>query len=277
MNERVTVITVAYQSQDVLPDMLASVPTQTPIIVVDNGSPDPVQVNTAHVIRNSTNEGFGRACNQGAAVARTEFLLFLNPDARLHPDALEALVHSANTSPDAAGWNPRFNDGKGSETFQRRSKIDPKRTATAVPLPKLDCPIGTLQGSAIFLRKDLFDLVQGFDPAIFLYHEDDDLSLRLRAHGPLMRSYGAQVTHLEGRGSPRTPNTAYFKAFHMARSRRYAYGKHGHRFAHISTLRQAVLGLLSPLNLGSKRKRAKAWGFFKGALSAFRDGGVYHG
>jgi GT2 family glycosyltransferase len=41
-----------------------------------------------HVIRNETNRGFGAACNQGVVRGCAEYVLFLNPDARLFEDSL---------------------------------------------------------------------------------------------------------------------------------------------------------------------------------------------
>ena len=49
----------------------------------------------------------------------------------------------------------------------------------------------------------------------------EDLSLRLRDHGPLMYCHRAQIMHLSGHGSPRKPEVAAFKAYHSTRSRVY--------------------------------------------------------
>ena len=76
-----TVVTVAHNSASVLPAMLASVPAGVPVIVVDNGSRDSAEIaevterHGAKLIRNGENAGFGRACNQGAAllVRRRDF------------------------------------------------------------------------------------------------------------------------------------------------------------------------------------------------------------
>ena len=64
------------------------------VTIVDNASADgsadgltcPAPLN---VIRNADNRGFAAACNQGAAGADADFLLFLNPDTQLMPGCLE--------------------------------------------------------------------------------------------------------------------------------------------------------------------------------------------
>lgn len=275
---QITIITVCYNSMAVLPQMLASVPAGLPVVLVDNASTDAAALNAlaaqhgARVHTNGFNKGFGVACNQGASLAETEFLLFLNPDAQLHEGALQALVDTATKYPDASAFNPRILDKRNRQAFRRRSKIKPQDRFEG-PLPQADVEVTVLSGSAIFVRRDTFDAVDGFDPAIFLYHEDDDLALRLRKQGPLMYCQAAIVTHLEGHGSVRSPKSAAFKAYFMARSRVYAYAKHGHKHARWNTLAIAITRLFYPEILFSARKRAKNIGFFKGAISAFKDGG----
>lgn len=274
----ITIVTVCYNSMAVLPQMLDSLPKGVPVVLVDNASTDAAALDVlaaqhgARVQTNDANKGFGVACNQGAALAETEFLLFLNPDAELHEGALQALLDAATKYPNASAFNPRILDKRGNQAFRRRSKIKPKDRLEG-PLPQADAEMAILSGSAIFVRRAVFEAIHGFDPAIFLYHEDDDLALRLRENGPLMYCHAAIVTHLEGHGSVRSPKSAAFKAYYMARSRVYAYAKHGHRHALWTTLMVAITRLIYPENLLSARKRAKNIGFFKGALSAFNDGG----
>lgn len=274
----VTIVTVCYNSLAVLPTMLQSVPAGTPVVLVDNASADTealeklAQDHGAELLLNSENLGFGPACNQGAARAETEYLLFLNPDAALQPGALDALIAAAQAHPEASGFNPRILDQKGRQSFRRGSKLRPKERLKG-PLPTGDCDVSVLAGSAIFCSKALFDQIGGFDPLIFMYHEDDDLSLRLREHGPLMYVHDATVVHHSGHGSPRRPEVAAFKSYYSARSRVYALGKYGHPRPMVNTLAAAALRLLGLDMLFSKRKRAKNIGFLKGALSARKDGG----
>lgn len=274
----VTIVTVCHNSLAVLPAMLKSIPKGTPVILVDNASSDTAALqklahdHDATLQLNADNIGFGPACNQGAAQAETEFLLFLNPDAELQPGALDALIEATQTHPNASAFNPRILDSKARQSFRRGSKIKPKERLKG-PVPTRDTEVSVLAGSAIFCRRALFEKIGGFDPAIFMYHEDDDLSLRLRGHGPLMYCHDAQVVHLSGHGSPRSPQVAAFKAYYSARSRVYTLGKYGHPRPKLNTLGAAMLRLMAPDTLFLKRKRAKNVGYMKGALSALKDGG----
>jgi N-acetylglucosaminyl-diphospho-decaprenol L-rhamnosyltransferase len=271
---RVTVVSVCYNSLAVLPDMLASVPAGTPVVLVDNASRDVAaltelaEVRGATLLRNAENRGFGPACNQGAAIATTEFLLFLNPDAALQPGAIEALVAAAARYPDFGAMNPRILNADGSPYFKRGSVLVPKSAWLPRGWPAADRVVPVLTGAAFFVRRADFEAVGGFDPAIFLYHEDDDLALRLQAaRGPLYFIHDAAVRHMSGHSTTRSPQVAALKAWHMGRSRVYAARKHRVPMGATRAIVQASVQLASPLCWLSARKRAKQWAFFKGVLA----------
>lgn len=276
----VTVVTVAFNSAGVLAGLLASIPHGVPIVVVDNGSGDEsadmAAKAGASVVRLAGNQGFGPGCNAGAAVAETRFLFFVNPDARLQPGCLDALLEAATRYPDASAFNPRIVNPSGRIELKRRSVLLPRSEWLRGVTPAEDQQLPALTGGALFVRRHCFEQVGGFDPAIFLYHEDDDLSIRLRRDcGPLYFIHDAVVRHDAGHSSGRSPAVARFKGFHMARSRIYAMAKHGRPFGLARTLGGALLNLILPHNLLSARRRAKHLGLVAGALSARRDGGVY--
>lgn len=278
---RVTIVTVSYNSMLVLPGMLASVPVGTPVVIVDNASDDPGAVQLlaarygAKLILNPKNAGFGVACNQGAALAETDFLLFLNPDASLGTTALQVLVAAAAQYPHAGGFNPRISNADGSHYFRRRGALVPRREILSSGWPPADAEVPVLSGAALFVRRADFCAIGGFDPAIFLYHEDDDLSQRLRqSRGPLMFIWAADVMHMGGRSTVRSPHSAAFKAWHLARSRVYTCRKHSRPLPFISALLSAFASLLAPDMLISARKRAKNWSYLQGVLSTLRDGGA---
>lgn len=271
----VTVISVCYHSDMVIGDMIASVPTVTPIILVDNGCTNKFdqlpQDRTVSIIKMVENQGFGRGCNAGAQLAKTSLLMFLNPDARLSDGALQALVDAANQYPSASAFNPRIVNSDGSAYFKRRSYLLPRRAWMKRGWPPKDCEVPVLSGAALMVSKRYFHAAQGFDKEIFLYHEDDDLSLRLREFGTLVYVQKSEVIHAGGHSSGRSANVAYLKALHMAQSRVYTGRKYGRPFPALTTFFRAVLLLGSPVNLVSSRRRAKALGMMVGSAMMLRS------
>ena len=270
----VSVISVAYNSAPIIGLMLQSVPAGVECIVVDNDSRDvetlrqTCRAHDARLIESPKNTGFGAACNLGAASARGELLLFLNPDARLAPGALEQLIRAAERYPEVAAMNPRIMEDDGSPFFMRKSYLMPRARWMARGWPTEDRTVTVLSGAAMLVRSSAFRSVGGFDEQLFLYHEDDDLSIRLEQQcGPLMFIRDAVVEHGGGASSGDTAKISAFKAWHMGRSRVYGARKHRRPFAATRAVTHALLQLISPALLWSRRKRAKQFAYLKGCLS----------
>lgn len=277
--DRVAIVTVCFNSTGVLADMLATIPEGCQVILSDNGSSDLVELQKiaaeygAELVLNQSNLGFGRACNTGAAIATRELILFQNPDARLDENAISELVRAADHYPDAVAFNPAIRNANGSKFFKRGSCLLPAAQKLPRGWPDRDREVAVLSGASLMVRKADFDAVGGFDAAIFLYHEDDDLSLRMTAGGgKLMFVRQAQVTHAQGTSTTVSPATAALKAYHMGRSRVYASRKHGRPLAFSRALLLACWQLCSPLVLLSRRKRAKQWAFLQGVLTSSQLG-----
>lgn len=275
----IDLVTVSYNSAGVIGDMLATVPPAVRVTIVDNAGDDHSAIADlartfgANLHRCEANLGFGAGCNLGASSGKRAFLLFLNPDAKLDPDCIDALCAAAESYPEAGGFSPRVLDRRNKPAFRRRSRLLPKARWWKGPPPEQDCAVPLLNGAAIFVRRAHFEAVGGFDERIFLYHEDDDLSIRLTTNcGPLMHVQAATVHHAEGHSTARTAETARFKAFHMGQSAVYAMEKHGRPAPKAKVVLDAVMQLLSPLTLLSKRKRAKALGFLQGSLTPLGKG-----
>jgi GT2 family glycosyltransferase len=118
-----------------------------------------------------SNIGFGRGHNANAARGDAPFLFVLNQDCILEPGVLAPLLALA-TSDDAsvAAWELR------QIPYEHPKAYDPVT---------LDVP--WVSGAATLFRRSAFDAVGGFDPRIFMYGEDVDLSWRLRAAGHRLR------------------------------------------------------------------------------------------
>ncbi|WP_272870788.1 glycosyltransferase family 2 protein [Agrobacterium tumefaciens] len=271
----VTIISVCYRSDDEIGRMVSTVPLEVPIVLVDNGGtndftqlPDNRSLKVVPLIEN---EGFGKGCNAGAKLANTPFLFFLNPDTRLKEGAIEALLEAAESYPDGAAFNPRIVNRDGGAYFKRRSYLLPRSASMKRGWPDKDCKVPILSGAALFVSKANFETVQGFDPHIFLYHEDDDLSLRLQKLGSLFYVRNSLVEHASGHSTARSPEVAYFKAFHMAQSRIYTGLKYCRPAPILTTLLAGVMLLLSPHSFFSPRRRAKAFGLIKGTREMSRE------
>ena len=171
------------------------------------------------LIRNAANLGFGRANNQGIALAQGRYILLLNSDTVLPPGALVRLLDFMETHPQAAACSPRLllPDGRaqpyafGSDPslgyLLRRgvNRLVFKRAlhnwATAVSQP-----VDWVSGACLLLRRNALQHVGGFDETLFMYFEDVDLCLRLRQAGWQVW-YHPQVgiTHLGGQSLKQNP------------------------------------------------------------------------
>ena len=182
------------------------------VIVVDDASPDDTLAKLGaiaglRVHARPSNGGFIAACNEGAALARGEMLVFLNNDTIPQPGWLDALLRTFDTQPDVGlvGAKLLYPDGRlqeaGGVVFADGSGWNYGRGDDPA-----DCRYGYLRdadylsGAAIALPRALFERLGGFDtrytPA---YYEDTDLAFAVRAAG--LRTVfqpAAVVVHDEG-------------------------------------------------------------------------------
>ncbi len=168
----VSLILVTYNSAGLLAPFLTTLATTSyrpyELIVVDNASADTIVADLANwpdlrVIVRQTNQGFGRACNQGAAAAHGELLIFLNPDVTFTPEWLGRLVETMQHDQTAAIVCP--------ETLYPAELPQPK--PSAIPEESAAVP-----GSALMIRRSDWQALGGFDERIFMYWEDVDLCWR---------------------------------------------------------------------------------------------------
>ncbi|MGO4223525.1 glycosyltransferase [Lysobacter sp. TAF61] len=182
------------------------------IIVVDDGSSDETESALTRVAgltyhRRSQNGGFIAACNDGAALASGDYLVFLNNDTLPQPGWLDTLLATFDQHPrtglvgaqliypdgrlqEAGGLV--FADGNAHNLGRFESPNDPRyshvRTADYC------------SGAAVAIPRSLFARIGAFDsryaPA---YFEDTDLAFAVRDAGwRVLYQPASQVVHLEG-------------------------------------------------------------------------------
>lgn len=234
---RVTIAIPTFNNLDLTRQCLDAIeataaPVPFDVVVVDNASTDgtPAFLKAAEAagrlraVLNEENRGFSAACNQGAALARGEVVLFLNNDTIPHPGWLEALVAELVERPETGvvGSKLLYADG----TIQHAGVVCGERDGEPFPYHVYLCqPAGAphvshrrelqmVTGACLAVRRELFERVGGFDEAFWNGHEDLDLCLKARAAGAaVVYRPDSVVTHLESQ----TKRLVGLEQFHYAK------------------------------------------------------------
>ena len=181
------------------------------IVVVDNNSTDGSASNidlgnsqvALFLVFNKLNIGFGAACNQGAKLCISEFILFLNQDTKLFRGSLSIPFEFMQTR-DASdvgivGIQMLDSHGRVSRTCARFPAVL-LFSAQALGLNKLfllrswgsqmkewdhdyDRDVDQVIGAFFLVRSVLFEELKGFDERFFVYFEEVDVCYRARQAG----------------------------------------------------------------------------------------------
>ncbi len=210
---RVGIVTVAYNSDDVLPGFLAGIaaavdePVAT--VVVDNNpsSGDSEGIARAHgaeYLALPANPGYGGAMNAGVRLLppSVDWLVLANPDIVLGPGSLGAIVAHGRTSDDIGAVGPRIRNEDGS-TYPSARAVPSLRTGIGHAMLGPVWPgnpwtrayrndsdestvvrdAGWLSGACVAVRRSVFEEIGGFDEGYFMYFEDVDLGMRIGRAG----------------------------------------------------------------------------------------------
>ena len=214
--DQVTVIIVNYNAGDHILDAVGSVLWSEDVgrvIVVDNGSVDhsmdkleqlAISQPRLMCVHNNANLGFAKACNIGISLAGDcEYLLFLNPDSVMKPDALKKMLDSLKTIPGAAVAGPLLLNPDGTEQAGgRRSVPTPWRSFVRgfglsklfkayprlfsdfllheEPVPVAPTEIEAISGSCMLVSREAIRDTGPFDEGYFMHCEDLDWCMRFR-------------------------------------------------------------------------------------------------
>ncbi|MDA8089115.1 MAG: glycosyltransferase, partial [Nitrospiraceae bacterium] len=166
------------------------------VIIVDNGSNDQTpllldRIDNAVIIRNGENRGFVLACNQGAAAAKGEWLLFLNNDTQIMPGLLSSLIKTTReiSGCGAVGGKLILPDGSlqeaGSIIWNDGSCLGYGRGDD--PFKPEYCYVKEVDycsGACLLVKSDIFKQTGMFDERFCpAYYEETDLCMKIRDAG----------------------------------------------------------------------------------------------
>jgi len=235
------------------------------VIVVDNNSEDdslerlPEKSLSLQIIKNTSNMGFAKACNQAARICTADYILFLNPDTRLFKDSLRIPIRFMEL-PDSdsigiCGIQLIQDDGQVSRSSARYPSpgmfvskmlgldvIWPERFPShfMAEWDHLESRfVDHVIGAFYLVRKKAFEDLGGFDERFFVYLEDLDFSCRAnRAGWKTFYLSDAKAFH-EGGGS--SSQDKGLRIFYSLRSR-ILYG-----YKHFSSFDATMLLVVSLL------------------------------
>jgi len=219
------------------------------IVVVDNGSTDetttalPREFPNLHLIASEKNLGFARACNLAARSSQGEFLLLLNSDTRLEPDALAGAVKWMRANPDCAVAGAQLLNADGSrqnsianfptlatellnKSLLRRlwpGKFPGKEQMFTAPVN-----VETVVGAFMLIRKSVWDALGGLDERYFFFFEETDFCLQASRKGfRIVHLPAVRVWHGQGQTAKQVSAGARIEYWRS----RYTYFAKNHRAA----------------------------------------------
>jgi len=261
----ITVSIASYNTRELLRLCLASLrqvldEANLQIIVADNGSTDGTlemlrneYANDVEVVETGGNVGYGRANNAAFEQARGRYFVALNSDTTVQPNALQTMMRFMDDHPEAGACGPQLLNSDGtnqtswgcdmtwrglleeqfgvqkikSKLASSSTRMEHNEQAKSIEMDNQE-PQGVEQicGACQFVRSAAYKQIGGYDPKYFMYHEDVDLNVRLRAAG--WKCYfvsSAKVFHHLGASSERSWQSRARMVSALNKSRYYAVSK----------------------------------------------------
>ncbi len=192
------------------------------------------------VLRGHGNIGFAAGCNTGGGSARTELLVFANPDVVFEPDAFVRLQAALAAAPPPAIVGGDLRDHRGRpERGSRRERLTLWRAFVYAsglaklepilpffrdfnrhrdPMPSAPVRVAAVSGALLAMRRADFLEMRGFDDRYFVHVEDLDMCRRAELKGwPVLFAPGPHGMHARSTSAADPKLIAHYKAYGMAR------------------------------------------------------------
>ncbi len=168
-----TIIIVTYKSEEIIYKFLRKIPKKIKVIIVENSKNLKLKkelekkfLNTKVFLRK--NEGVSSSLNYGVKKTKTKYLIHLSPDLALNfNDIKKFFIYADKLENNFCALGPRFLKTKKKGHIQ----IDKN-----LKFGKID----SIHGSYMFMNKNRFNEIGGWDKNIFLFFEETDFCYRAK-------------------------------------------------------------------------------------------------
>jgi N-acetylglucosaminyl-diphospho-decaprenol L-rhamnosyltransferase len=214
------------------------------------------------------NLGFGAALNRAVREEPGDPVILLNDDVTVEPGFVDGLVESAREAEMVAAVlvserDPNLIDSAGVVADNTLLGFDYLNGEPVAKLAAAPDPLGPTGGAALYSR-EAFEAVGGFDERMFLYYEDLDLALRLRAEGancrlaPSALGVHAYSETMGARSGAKYEMTGWSRGYML---RTYGYTGRPALLARALVAEAAICAgqLLSERTLRGARGRLRGW------------------
>ena len=157
-------------------------------------------------IKTSKNLGYGNANNLGVSYAKTKYILILNPDIIIDDRSILALYNRINKYDNVGVLAPSlYSQNNKRRTNGSRSFLTKKSYKNIKEIDNFaygDACYDYVIGCALFMERNFFNKLGGFDKDFFMYFEDNEICDRVhKFNKTVIEISSSKMIHMEGMSS----------------------------------------------------------------------------
>lgn len=254
---------------------------ESEIIVVDNNSSDgscammQQRFPDIKLIQNSDNLGFPKGNNLGVAQAKGKYICILNPDTVVAEDSFTKVLAFAERQINLGIVGVKLIDGAGNFLPESKRGVPTPFVAFTKMMglykirPKFElfgryyaqhvqenqtAKVDILVGAFMFMERELYQELEGFDENCFMYSDDIDLSYRALLKGK-SNYYFYETTVIHYKGESTIRDGVYMKRFQEAMN--FFYKKHFKVSVIFSVVMKIGIGFFSFIKMFQGQPQSK--------------------
>ena len=272
--QNLTVVIVTLKSENVIHNCIKSINENLPIIVIEHSNNLDFKKSLEDKYKNlkcilaQSNLGMGSGNNIGIKLAKTEYVLILNPDVILEQNTISELYSASQKLSDFTILSPLEKNFINYGTFDNKEL---NKVSNEFPF-KVDF----VDGFAMLINKNKFEDKTYFDENFFMYLENTDLCKRvINNKGSIFIVPKSKINHL----AARTVDKKYNEEIELSRNWHWIWSKFYFRKKHYgftNALKEGILKYFSSLIkfafyflLRNKKKKKKYFNRASGFYNAF--------